>query len=130
MSIALKTAGVSHLALRSTDLARSRRFYADTLGLPVVAEGPGFFVVLAGATVVGILAPDEGTPAGDRFSSSRVGLDHLALSCDDDTELARVAAGLAAAGVPNTGVKNDPATGKDYVAFDDTDGITWEFYRS
>ncbi|MBC7806480.1 MAG: VOC family protein [Akkermansiaceae bacterium] len=128
MSINIETTGVNHLALRSTDLPRSKRFYAETLGFPLVLDTEGAFVLLAGNTVVGVLAPETDTPGGDHFSSSRVGLDHLALAAASDEEIVRVAAALTVAGVPNTGVKTDAMTGKRYVAFDDPDGIIWELY--
>jgi uncharacterized glyoxalase superfamily protein PhnB len=52
-------------------------------------------------------------------------LDHIALACDDETELERVAAALTEAGVENTGVKLDETLGKRYVAFKDPDRIAW-----
>jgi uncharacterized glyoxalase superfamily protein PhnB len=67
--------------------------------------------------------------SGDRFSSSRVGLDHLALAANSDEEIVRVSAELTKAGIKNTGVKTDAGTGKQYVAFDDPDGVIWELYR-
>lgn len=71
---------------------------------------------------------DAATPAGDAFSPFRVGLDHLALGCAEEAELERVAAGLSAAGVANTGVKLDLTLNKKYVAFKDPDGIAWELF--
>ena len=79
-------------------------------------------------TFVAIWGPEEGTPEGDVFSPFRVGLDHLALACEDEAELERVAAALEKAGVENTGVKLDEMLGKKYVAFKDPDRIAWEFY--
>ncbi len=60
----------------------------------------------------------------------RIGLDHVALACEDESELARVAAALSAAGVENTGAKLNETLGKRYVAFKDPDGIAWEFYMA
>jgi len=34
----IQTDGLRHLALRVTDLARAKHFYAETLGFPVVAD--------------------------------------------------------------------------------------------
>ncbi|MBC8134986.1 MAG: VOC family protein [Fibrella sp.] len=130
MPINIETTGMHHLALRSTDLPRSRKFYAETLGFPLVMDTDRAFVIVAGSSVVGVLAPEPDTMEGDRFSSSRVGIDHLALAAASDDEIIRVAAALTEAGVPNTGVKTDSMTGKQYVAFDDPDGIIWELYRA
>ncbi|HZR23070.1 MAG TPA: VOC family protein [Vicinamibacterales bacterium] len=129
-TIGITTQGVHHVALRSTDLARSRRFYADTLGFPVVLEAPGIFLFLAGQTAIAVRGPEAQTPAGDAFSPFRAGLDHLALACGDDKELQRVASALATAGVENTGVKVDPTLNRQYVAFKDPDRIAWEFYMA
>ena len=130
MSIGIKTPGVHHIALRSSDLERSKQFYADTLGFQIIMEAPGLFLFLAGNTAFGVRSPESGTPEGDRFNPFRVGLDHVALACEDEGELERVAAALSQAGVENTGVKLDETLGKRYVAFKDPDRIAWEFYMA
>ncbi|NLG09571.1 MAG: VOC family protein [Deinococcales bacterium] len=130
MSIALRTAGVHHIALRVTDLERSKRFYVDTLGFPVVAEFPGLVLFSAGNAVVGIRGAGETTPTGDAFDPFRVGLDHIALVCEDEAELDRVAARLEDEGIWSTGAKTDEALGKRYVAFKDPDGIKWEYFMA
>jgi glyoxylase I family protein len=130
MTIGIATPGVHHIALRSTDLARSRRFYADTLGFPVVLEVPRLFLFLAGATAIAVRGPEAQTPPSDMFSPFRAGLDHLALGCTEERELQRVAAALASAGVESTGVKLDPVLNRKYVAFKDPDRIAWELYMA
>ena len=130
MPIDIKTTGVHHVALRVTDLERSKKFYTEALGFPVIAELPGLVLFLAGGTAFGLRAPTEQMPAGDRFSPHRVGVDHIALACSEDTELERVASALTAAGIENTGTKLDEALGKRYVAFKDPDRIAWEFYMA
>ncbi len=126
----IQTSGLHHLALRVMDLGVSRHFYGTTLGFPVILEGPGLFLFLAGRTAVGVRAADGQTPLGDAFDPHRVGLDHLAIACDSAAELVRVTSGLARAGVPNTGVKVDPTLNRQYVAFKDPDGIAWEYYMA
>ena len=130
MGINLKTPGVHHLALRVADFDRSARFYTETLGFPVALERPGLLIFMAGSTAVGIRGPVEGTPMDDVFNPFRVGLDHVAIACEDETELERVAKALSEAGIENTGVKLDETLGKQYVAFKDPDRIAWEFYMT
>lgn len=130
MGISLQTSGVHHITLRCTDLQRSRRFYVETLGFPIALEAPNLVVTLAGATAVVLRGPDVQTAPDDVFNPFRVGLDHVALACTDQTELERVATALSTAGVDNTGVKIDPTLGKKYVAFKDPDRIAWELYMA
>jgi catechol 2,3-dioxygenase-like lactoylglutathione lyase family enzyme len=130
MPVALQTPGFHHITLRCTDLARSRRFYVDTLGFPVLLDDPAVLVIQIGSSALGLRPPDVKTPKGDVFNPFRAGLDHVALICADEKELARVAKALSAAGVENTGVKKDPTLGKKYVAFKDPDRISWEFYMA
>lgn len=122
----IETSGLDHLALRVTDLARSRRFYAEVLGLPIVVESERVFIMQVGDTLVGCVGPDGDMPDRDRFSPHRVGLDHLAARCADETSLQRVAAALTAAGVEHTGIRVNPVRGNRYVAFRDPDGIAWQ----
>lgn len=128
--IALRTAGIHHLTLRSTNLARSRAFYGSTLGLPIVIETPELFAALAGGAAIVVRGPDSQTPADDRFNPFRVGLDHVALGCSTEPELERVAEALTMAGVPSSGLKFDAVLQRRYVAFKDPDGIAWEFYMA
>jgi glyoxylase I family protein len=130
MTVPTKTRGVHHVALRCTDLARSKAFYTEVLGFPIIMEKDDLFLFLAGETAIGLRAAGDGTPAGDRFDPYRVGLDHVALACDDEAELERLAGTLDEAGVWHTGVKTDPVLGKRYVAFRDPDGIKWELYMT
>jgi len=129
-AIAIRTPGVHHVALRVTDLARAKVFYIDRLGFPLLAETPELFLFAAGGTAFGVRGPTADTETTDTFSPFRVGLDHVALGCEDEDELRRVAAALNAAGVENTGVKLDEMLQKNYVAFRDPDGIKWELYMT
>lgn len=122
----LKACGLDHIALRCTDLARSRRFYVEVLALPVVVERPNLFIVRAGDSLVGVVGPDSRTPAGDIFSPIRVGLDHVALRVRAEAELHAAAAALSERGVEHTGVRINQVRGNAYVAFKDPDGIAWQ----
>lgn len=129
MAINIQTTGIHHIALRSTDFARSKAFYHDTLGFPIALEVPNLFIFVAGSTFIGVRGPGEKEGA-TVFNPFSVGIDHLALGCTDEGELHRVAQALTDAGIENTGVKMDPTLGKNYVAFKDPDRIAWEFYMA
>ena len=126
--IRMTTAGVHHVALRCSDLSRARVFYVERLGFPLLMESDALFIFAAGNTAIAVRAPDAQTAASDRFDPFRIGLDHVALGCQDPAELRRVASALDESGIDNTGVKTDATLGKEYVAFKDPDGIAWELF--
>lgn len=128
MAINIKTPGFDHVTLRITDLERSKHFYSELLGFSVVLEQQGLVILQVGGSALVLRGPEAGMVAGDTFNPLRVGLDHVALACDDETELERVATALAAASIDNTGVKLDKTLNKKYLAFKDPDRIAWEFF--
>lgn len=128
MSIQIKTPQVHHLALRVSNFERARHFYIDVLGFNIAMEQPNLFIFFAGSTAIAVRGPEKETPAGDVFNPFRIGLDHLALACEDLDELQRVVNELEKAGIENTGVKTDETLNKKYVAFKDPDRISWEYY--
>ncbi len=128
--INIRTPGIHHVTLRVTDFERAKRFYIDTLGFTVALEQPNLFIFFAGNSAIAIRGPETQTPNGDGFNPFRVGLDHLALVCEEEGELKRVTAALEKAGIENTGIKVDETLGKQYVAFKDPDRISWELYMA
>lgn len=130
MSINPKTPGVHHIALRCVDFSVTKNFYQNVIGLPMVLETPDLIGFMAGQVFIGFrLAKLEGQP-GAVFNPFNIGLDHIAIACESEEELHRFANGLAAAGVDNTGVKEDSTLQKLYLAFKDPDRIQWEFYMT
>ncbi len=128
MAIDIKTPGVHHIVFRVTDYERAKKFYVETLGFQIILEQPNLFIFFAGGTAIGVRGPEINTPKDDVFNPFRVGLDHVALGCEDEAELERVAKSLEDANVENTGIKLDETLNKKYVAFKDPDRISWEFY--
>lgn len=124
----IETTGVSHIALRVTDLARAKRFYSETLGFPVMMEFADVVLVNAGGVLLGMRGDNPETAPDDRFNPFRVGIDHLALAVSDPAALEGLLKQLDAAGVPNNGVEDDASTGARYISFYDPDGIAWELY--
>ncbi|MGI4763336.1 MAG: VOC family protein [Janthinobacterium lividum] len=128
MAINPKTKGLAHVALRTTDFGRAKAFYHDLLGLPIALDTPEILGFLVGSTFIGFKKAEPTYPGGGTFTPFNVGLDHIAIACEDMAELERVAAALEAAGVENTGIKQDTVGPMKYVAFKDPDRISWEFY--
>jgi glyoxylase I family protein len=126
MSVAITTTGIHRLVLRSSDLARSRRFYIEMLGFPLALEGPNIFLFLVGDTAVEVRGPEPLTTGQEAFNPFRAGLDRIALACTDEQELARVVTALSHAALAHTGIRTDPALDRKYVAFEDPDRIGWE----
>lgn len=120
--------GLSHLALRVTDLARSRAFYVDALQLPVRFERPGVIMLNVYGTSVALIGNDPHTAKDDHFDPFRVGLDHIALAVPNVQDLNGLLAMLNQAGVRNNGIQDDDGTHATYISFYDPDGIAWELY--
>jgi glyoxylase I family protein len=111
---AVVPSGINHLRLTVTDIARSKAFYTTLLGRePVIDESAavdepgvredqsrfyGGVVYSFGDQVLGLRPVAE---AGDRFSSTRVGLDHVGLLVDSRADLEQAAERLSADGVPH-----------------------------
>jgi catechol 2,3-dioxygenase-like lactoylglutathione lyase family enzyme len=119
-----------HITLRVSDLGRARAFYEGVLGLSVDQDFPGEklrFRLDGTSTRLVLVPPLPGTPAGDRFTEHRIGLDHVAIGVPAGA-VAGLAGRLDAAGVPSSGIKAD-ALGPAMITFRDPDNVQWEFFE-
>jgi glyoxylase I family protein len=126
MTESIKVQGIHHLALRVTDLQRSRAFYSEGLGFSLLVEGDGFCIVNTNGTPLGLIG--SSSQSGDRFDAFRVGVDHLALAVKSVADLERIKQRLNDWNVRNNGIEVDSVLGGTYVSFYDPDGIAWEAY--
>ena len=124
MAVAPKTPGIHHINLRCSDLDAAKVFYQDTMGFPVVIQTTELFAFPIGGVFIVFKKAEDNA----HFNPFTIGTDHIAIACETEEELNRVAKELSEAGVENTGVKTDPTLQKQYVAFKDPDRIQWEFY--
>jgi glyoxylase I family protein len=124
----IQTGGMHHITFRVSDMERSKRFYSEVLGFDVQSAADDLALFQVGQTLIVLRLPLEGTPEGDRFSEYRIGVDHLAFAVDDRSELEKLVAALAEAGVDTAGIEVDPVLNKEYVCFRDPDNVQWEFY--
>jgi glyoxylase I family protein len=131
--------GIHHVRLTVTDIGRSKGFYASLLGAgpaadfsdraddPAVQEDParlyGGCVFSVGEQLLGLRPVAE---AGDRFSSTRVGLDHLSLAVGTRDELLAAVARLDAAGVEHGDVTELTGFGIAILSVQDPDDINLE----
>lgn len=126
--MAFPISGLSHAALRVTDLARARAFYVDLLGLPVVLETESLIVTRVGSGLLGLRGPDARTATDDRFDPFRVGLDHLSFGVGSLEALERARKHLDAAGIRHEGIKDEGVFEAKALVFYDPDGIALELY--
>jgi catechol-2,3-dioxygenase len=121
---------IAHVTLTVSDLDRSVSWYERVFDTKVVlAEDPGPFrravMLIGGQTLVGFHQfPDPADTLP--FNERRVGLDHLAFTCDSRSELEAWQARLDGLGVANGGVV-DAAYGSA-LSFRDPDNIALEFF--
>jgi catechol-2,3-dioxygenase len=122
-------AGVAHVALTVTDLARSKEWYGRVLDWQPVMEGDGGGVTFSvgavpGGPLIGLREYDDG--ARDDFDPTRTGLDHLALAVASPSELDDWERRLADLGVTHDAVEQ---TAYGHVLnFKDPDGIALEIF--
>ncbi|MEC3950002.1 SMU1112c/YaeR family gloxylase I-like metalloprotein [Sphingobium sp. HWE2-09] len=121
---------IHHIALICSDYDRSKVFYRDILGLPVIrevwrAERQSWKCDLdtGNAQIELFSFPD---PPARPSRPEACGLRHLAFIVEDiDTEVAR----LDAAGVVCEPIRVDDYTGQRFTFFADPDGLPLELYE-
>jgi catechol 2,3-dioxygenase-like lactoylglutathione lyase family enzyme len=104
MSDAPALAGIHHLKLPVTDLARSREWYQSRLGYQVQME----FVEQGTLMGYALTHPNGGPPLGLRLSPERAraaaGFDYFAIGVPDEEAIDRLAERLTALGEQHAGV--------------------------
>lgn len=124
--------GLHHVAIICGDYARSRDFYTETLGLPVIAET---YREARDSWKLDLAMPDgtrlelfsfPGAP--DRPSRPEAqGLRHLAFAVAD---VATAKATLEARGVAVEEIRVDALTDRRFTFFADPDGLPLELYEA
>lgn len=124
--------GIHHVALICSDYPRSRRFYTETLGLPIVrevwrAERSSWKCDLAlpGGSQLELFSFPSPPPRPTHPEAQ--GLRHLAFTVADlDAAVAR----LAASDVPCEPIRTDEFTGRRFTFLRDPDHLPLELYES
>jgi glyoxylase I family protein len=121
---------IHHVAIICSDYARSRRFYSEILGFPVLREvyreardSWKCDLDTGGAQIELFSFPDP--PPRPSYPEAQ-GLRHLAFATAAlDAEVAR----LVAHGIAVEPIRVDPDTGRRFTFFSDPDGLPLEFYE-
>ncbi len=121
---------IHHVAIICADYARSRRFYVDILGFPVVAEvwraerrSWKCDLDVGNARIELFSFPDP--PARPSYPEA-AGLRHLSFATTDlDGEVAR----LSTHGIACEPIRIDDGTGMRFTFFADPDGLPLELYE-
>ncbi|MCJ1715366.1 VOC family protein [Curtobacterium sp. VKM Ac-2922] len=135
-----RPSALAHVRVTVTDIARSKAFYQQLLGSdPVIdfsdqVDEPGvredrtkFYggcVFQLGDQVFGLRPV---APAGQRFDSERVGLDHVSFVLGSVDELHQAATRLDAAGIEHGEVTELGDAGMTILSVQDPDDINLEF---
>ena len=122
---------IHHIAIIASDYDRSRRFYVEVLGLPVLREvyreerNSWECDLDAGNAQIELFSfPD---PPQRPTRPEACGLRHLAFEVDDiEAEIAR----LERYGVVAEPIRVDPYTDRRFTFFADPDGLPLELYES
>ena len=121
---------IHHIAIICSDYPRSRHFYTEILGLPIIREvwreerQSWKCDLEAGNAQIELFSFPS--PPARPSRPEACGLRHLAFSVEElDREIAR----LEAAGVPCEAVRIDPYTGQRFTFFADPDGLPLELYE-
>lgn len=138
MADQIAIAGIHHLRLTVTNVARSREFYTGLLGFDVAMESPPpddpaaeetYPVLFGGMVMVRdglLLGLRPVAPAGDRFDEDRVGLDHLSFNVSSRADLDDAVRLFDERGVPHGEIKPLPGFGIFVLPFRDPDNIQVE----
>ncbi len=123
---------IHHVALICSDYARSRAFYSETLGLPIVREvhreaRASWKCDLQVSPGVQLELFSFPSPPSRPSRPEAQGLRHLAFAVDDIDAAIRV---LAGRGVSCEPIRVDEYTGRRFTFFADPDELPIELYES
>ncbi|NJP11040.1 MAG: VOC family protein [Leptolyngbyaceae cyanobacterium RU_5_1] len=127
----MKTAGVHHVAIICSDYIRSKHFYVELLGLPIIQETyrearNSYKLDLKVGESTQIELFSFPNPPDRVNNPEACGLRHLAFVVEN---LDEAVAELASQGIAIEPIRVDDLTGKRFTFFKDPDGLPLELYE-
>ncbi|CAN5571719.1 VOC family protein [soil metagenome] len=127
----MKISGVHHVALICSDYERSKKFYSETLGFPIIAETyraerQSYKLDLAVAEGFALELFSFPEPPSRPNAPEACGLRHLAFAVANIEETVAELEGLEIRVEP---IRVDALTGGKYTFFADPDGLPLELYQ-
>ncbi len=115
---------IDHIVISVKNLKVSSEFYASFLGKFTAGKEDVSWRI--GDTKLFITGPYK--KSARRFDKANLGLNHIAFRVNTKRELVFYLNKLTRAKVFNSGILIDPFSNKEFIWFDDPDGIRLEFY--
>ena len=115
---------IGHLVLIVKDIKKTEKFYTSFLGKPEYQDEENVTYKI-GNTDVYFAATDG---EFEKIDKDKGGLNHLAFGVRTGNELREFKKILNEAEIKNSGIKIDKYVSKEFIWFDDPDGIRLEFY--
>ncbi len=115
---------IDHIVISVKDLKKSLEFYTLFLGEAKVSDWDVSWKI--GDTKLFLTSPYKENPTF--FDKHNLGLNHIAFGVRTSDELKEYELRLDKGSIKHSGVQVDKYGGKEFIWFDDPDGIRLEFY--
>lgn len=115
---------LDHLVISTTNFKKSTKFYEGFLGKAKVTQWDAHWII--GSTKLFITFPYK--KSAKSFDKHNIGLNHLAFGVGALSELKKYERRLNKAKIKHSGIQIDKYSNKEFIWFDDPDGIRLEFY--
>ncbi|MEH2423205.1 MAG: VOC family protein [Nostoc sp.] len=128
----MKTTGIHHIAIICSDYQRSKKFYVEVLGFPIIqetfrAERNSYKLDLQVGENAQIELFSFPTPPERASKPEACGLRHIAFKVDDVEQTVFY---LKSKGLEVENIRVDEITGKKFAFFKDPDNLPLEIYEN
>ncbi len=115
---------IDHIVISTSNLKRSVKFYSAFLEKPKLSKWDASWQL--GDTKLFITSPYK--KSAQKFDKHNIGLNHIAFRVKNIKEIKSYEQKLGKAKIKNSGIQVDKYSNKEFLWFDDPDGIRIEFY--